>query len=162
MLDRAGTDLGMFDVPADNFEYTIKAKGAGVYRFEVSPRNTAVIRMACDGAAGALQADAPVALFQAENKSFYFCVPAESELVTVNVSPIEPVQAKLFDASGKEVADMPYQSATMNFNVKRSKTASDEVWHLKFIKILDDMRFQIGVDGVPLVSTDPNAVIGRK
>ena len=162
MLDRAGTDLGMFDVPAGNFEYTIKAKGAGVYRFEVSPRNTAVIRMACDGAAGALQADAPVALFQAENKSFYFCVPAESELVTVNVSPIEPVQAKLFDASGKEVADMPYQSATMNFNVKRSKTASDEVWHLKFIKILDDMRFQIGVDGVPLVSTDPNAVIGRK
>ena len=103
-----------------------------------------------------------MALFQAENKSFYFCVPAESELVTVNVSPIEPVQAKLFDASGKEVADMPYQSATMNFNVKRSKTASDEVWHLKFIKILDDMRFQIGVDGVPLVSTDPNAVIGRK
>ena len=162
MLDRAGTDLGMFDVPAGNFEYTIKAKGAGVYRFEVSLRNTAVIRMACDGAAGALQADAPVALFQAENKSFYFCVPAESELVTVNVSPIEPVQAKLFDASGKEVADMPYQSSIMNFNVKRSKTASDEVWHLRFVKILDDMRFQIGVGGIPLVSTDPNAVIGRK
>jgi hypothetical protein len=50
----------------------------------------------------------------------------------------------------------------MNFNVKRNKTASDEVWHLKFIKILDDMHFQIGVGGIPLVSTDPNAVIGKK
>ena len=99
---------------------------------------------------------------QAANKSFCFCVPAESELVSVNISPLEPVQAKLFDASGKEVADMPYQSAIMNFNVKRNKTVSDEVWHLKFVKILDDMRFQIGVDGIPLVSTDPNAVIGKK
>ena len=162
MLDKAGTDLGMIDVPVGDFEYVIKANGANVYRFEVSPRNTAVIKMACDGAAGALQADGPVALFQAANKSFYFCVPAESELVSVNISPIEPVQAKLFDASGKEVADMPYQSAIMNFNVKRSKTTSDEVWHLRFVKILDDMRFQIGVGGIPLVSTDPNAVIGGK
>jgi hypothetical protein len=162
MLDKMGTDLGTIDVPVGDFEYTIKANGANVYRFEVSPRNTAVIKMACDGASGALQADAPVALFQAKNKSFYFCVPAESELVTVNVSPIESVQAKLFDASGKEVADMPYQSSVMNFNVKRTKTAYDEVWHLKFIKILDDMHFQIGVGGIPLVSTDPNAVIGKK
>ena len=162
MLDRAGTDLGMIDVPVGDFEYVIKSNGANVYRFEVSPRNTAVIKMACDGAAGALQADAPVDLFQAKNRSFYFCVPAESELVSVNISPIEPVQAKLFDDSGKEVADMPYQSAIMNFNVKRGKTASDEVWHLRFVKILDDMRFQIGVGGIPLVSTDPDAVIGRK
>jgi len=36
------------------------------------------------------------------------------------------------------------------------------VWHLRFVKILDDMRFQIGVGGIPLVSTDPNAVIGGK
>ena len=159
MLDKIGTDLGMLDVPVGRFEYTIKAKGANVYRFEVSPRNTAVIQMACDGAVGALQADAPVALFQAENKSLYFCVPAESEMVSVNISPIEPVQAKLFDAFGREVADMPYQSSLMNFNVKRSKTASDEVWHLRFIRNQDDLRFQIGVGGIPLVSTDPNAVI---
>ena len=57
---------------------------------------------------------------------------------------------------------MPYQSSIMNFNVKRSKTASDEVWHLRFVKILDDMKFQVGVEGVPLVSTDPNAVISMK
>jgi hypothetical protein len=162
MLDKAGTDLGTFDVPVGHFEYVIKAKGANVYRFEVAQRNTAVIKMACDGAAGALQADAPVSLFQAKNKSLYFCVPAESELVSVNISPMEPVQAKLFDASGKEVADMPYQSSVMNFNVKRSKTDSDEVWRLKFVKILDDMKFQIGVEGIPLASADPEAVIGRK
>ena len=162
MLDKAGTDLGMIDVPVGDFEYTINAKGANVYRFEVAQRNTAVIKMACDGAAGALQADAPVFLFQAANKSFYFSVPAKSELVSVNITPIEQVQAKLFDASGKEVANMPYQVATMNFNVKRAKTETDEVWHLKFVKILDDMRFQVGIEGIPLVSTDPNAVIGRK
>lgn len=162
MLDKAGTDLGTIDVPVGHFEYVIKAKGANVYRFEIAQRNTAVIKMACDGAAGALQADAPVSLFQAENKSLYFCVPAESELVSVNISPMEPVQAKLFDASGKEVADMPYQSSMVNFNVKRSKTASDEVWRLKFVKILDDMKFQIGVEGIPLASADPEAVIGRK
>lgn len=57
---------------------------------------------------------------------------------------------------------MPYQSSIMNFNVKRSKTASDEVWHLRFVKILDDMKFQVGVEGVTLVSTDPNAVISMK
>ena len=57
---------------------------------------------------------------------------------------------------------MPYRLSIMNFNVKRSKTASDEVWHLRFVKILDDMKFQVGVEGVPLVSTDPNAVISMK
>lgn len=52
LLDRAGTDLGKFDVTIGDFEYTLKARGTNVYRFEVSQRNSAIIRMACDGAVG--------------------------------------------------------------------------------------------------------------
>ncbi|MBR3821433.1 MAG: hypothetical protein IKJ37_07405, partial [Kiritimatiellae bacterium] len=57
------------------------------------------------------------------------------------------------------VAEMPYQRKPATFSVKRTKTASNEVWKLKFIKISGDVYFQIGADGIPLVSTDPNAVI---
>ena len=162
LLDKVGTDLGRFDVPVGDFEYTLKAVGANVYRFEVSQRNTAIIKMACDGAAGALLADNQVSLFEGRDVSFYFCVPAEAETVSANIVPAEAVQAALVDPSGKIVAEMPYQTTAVVFNVKRAKTVADEIWQLKFIRIQEDMRFQIGVDGMPLGSTEPNSVIGRK
>ena len=162
MLDRAGTDLGKFDVPVGDFEYTLRARGANVYRFEVSQRNSAVIKMACDGVAGALLADNSVAFFHGHNESLYFCVPAESETVSVRVNPSEAVQAKLLDASGNVVAEMPYQTKLAIFKVKRTKTASNEIWQLKFLNIKEDMSFQVGVEAIPLISMEPNAVIGRK
>ena len=57
---------------------------------------------------------------------------------------------------------MPYQRKQTIFKVNRAKTASDEVWQLKFIKIEEDMSFQLGVDGIPIVSLDPDSVIARK
>lgn len=74
----------------------------------------------------------------------------------------ELVQAELVDASGKTVAKMPYQGTPVVFKVKREKTTADEVWKLKFARIQEDKAFQIGVDGIPLVSVDPDGVIGRK
>ena len=162
LLDRAGTDLGQFNVPVGDFEYTIKAHGANVYRFEVSQRNTAVVRMACDGAAGALQADQDVRFFGGANEVLNFCVPACAELVLVDVTPHERVQAELIDATGKVVASMPYQNLNAVFEVKRQKTQSDEVWKLRFIKIEEDMAFKIGGDAIPLASPVASGVIGRK
>ena len=162
MFDRAGTDLGKFDVTLGDFEYTLKANVANVYRFEVSQRNSAIVRMACDGAAGALLADNPVYLFNGRNVSFGFCVPAGAETVSARINPAEPVQAVLLDASGNTVASMPYQTKPAIFKVKRAKTAMDEVWRLKFVRIDEDMSFQIGVDGIPLVSVDTEGVIVRK
>ena len=162
LLDRAGTDLGKFDVTIGDFEYTLKANGANVYRFEVAQRNGAIIKMACDGAAGALLADNPVYLFKGQNVPFHFCVPAEAENVSAHINPSENVQAVLIDASGRKVAEMPYQTKSAIFNVKRMKTESDEVWTLKFIKIQEDMSFQIGVDGIPLASIEPDCIVTRK
>lgn len=162
LFDRAGTDLGKFDVTLGDFEYTLKANVANVYRFEVSQRNSAIVRMACDGAAGALLADSPVSLFKGRNVSLDFCVPAEAETVSARINPAEPVQAALVDASGNTVASMPHQTKPAIFKVKRAKTAMDEVWRLKFVRIDEDMSFQIGVDGIPLVSVDTEGVIVRK
>lgn len=162
LLDRAGTDLGKFDVTIGDFEYTLKANGSNVYRFEVAQRNGAIIKMACDGAAGALLADNPVYLFKGQNVPFHFCVPAEAENVSAHINPSENVQAVLIDASGRKVAEMPYQTKSAIFNVKRMKTESDEVWTLKFIKIQEDMSFQIGVDGIPLASIEPDCIVTRK
>jgi hypothetical protein len=162
LLDSAGTDLGKFDVPVGDFEYTLKTHGANVYRFEVSQRNTAVVRMACDGVAGALQADAPVRLYKGRNELFNFCVPASAELISVNITPDEGVSAELMDATGKVVRSMPYQSVSTVFEVKRQKTERDEVWKLRFPKIYEDMSFQIGGEALPLVSVDEEGVIGGK
>ena len=71
------------------------------------------------------------------------------------------MQAVLIDPDGKVVAEMPYQRISAVLNAKREKAASDEVWQLKFVKIEEDMRFQVGLDGIPLVSIDPDGVIGR-
>jgi hypothetical protein len=118
--------------------------------------------MACDSAAGALLADSPVSLFTGQNESFYFCVPAEADTVSVRINPAEAVQAKLLNASGDVVAEMPYETKQAIFKVKREKTTSDEVWQLKFIMIKEDMSFQIGVDAIPLGSVDTESVIGRR
>ena len=162
LLDKAGTELAGFEVPIGDFEYTLKANCANVYRFDVLPCNTAIIRVACDGAAAALLANNPVYLFTGRDAPFHFCVPAAAETVSVRINPSEAVQAELIDASGRKVAEMPYQTRPVIFNVRRAKTASDEVWKLRFVKIQEDMSFQIGVDGIPLCSPDLGGVIGRK
>ena len=71
-------------------------------------------------------------------------------------------QAKLLNASGDVVAEMPYETKQAIFKVKREKMTSDEVWQLKFVKIQEDMSFQIGVDAIPLGSVDTESVIGRR
>ena len=162
LFDKSDTDLGSFQVPIGKFDYTLKASGANVYRFEVASPRGLMFRMACDGAAGALMADNLLRLRDAKGVDFHFCVPANAETVTAKISPEEPVQAILVDASGKTVAEMPYQRANEVFSVKRQKTLSNEVWALKFPRVDEDFAIQIGVDGVPLVSIDPDGVIGMK
>ena len=162
LLDRAGTDLGKFDVTLGDFEYTLKANCANVYRFEVSQRNGSVIKMACNGAAGGVLADNPVHLFGGKNKVFHFCVPAEAETVSARINPSEPAEVELIDAKGQVVAKMPFQSKQTIFKVKREKTSADEIWKLRFVNIDEDMSFQLGVDGIPIGTFDSSAFVMRK
>ncbi len=69
----------------------------------MSQRNSAIDRMACDGAAGALLADNPVSLFKSRNVSLDFCVPAEAETVSERINPAEPIQVALVDASARSI-----------------------------------------------------------
>jgi hypothetical protein len=103
-----------------------------------------------------------VRLYKGRNEVFNFCVPAAAELVSVNVAPMENVSAELIDATGKVVRSMPYQGATVVFEVKRQKTECDEIWKLRFPMIQEDMSFQIGGEALPLVSVDEEVVIGGK
>ena len=162
MLDMAGTDLGSFDVPEGEFTYKFKSKGANVYRFEISSRNTALIRVASDVPGGAMEAVQPLHLFGGWMENFYFRVPAKAREVLVNVMPDEPGSAKLFDAAGRLVDEMPFQTAGKVLKAERSPSAADEVWHLQFPKIQEDLNFQVGGDAVPLVSTEPEGVIQGK
>lgn len=159
LLDRAGTDLGSFDLPEGDFTYTLKAHGANVYRFEVSAKNTGLIQVASETAGGALVAGSPIHLFHGRNVNFYFRVPAKAKEVLVNLVPEEPGEAKLYDAAGKLVDEMPYQTAGKVLKGTRQPTAADETWLLVFPKLQEDFRFQVGGDAVPLLSTDREGVI---
>ena len=159
LLDRAGTDLGSFDLPEGEFVYTLKAHGANVYRFEVSTKNTAIIRVASETPGGALLADQLVHFFHGHKENFYFRVPAKAKEVLVNLMPQEPGSAKLFDAAGKLVDEMKFQAAGKVLKGVRKPTAADEIWHLQFPKIEEDFKFQVGGDAVPLLSTEREGVI---
>ena len=159
LLDRAGTDLGSFDLPEGDFTYTLKSHGANIYRFEVSSKNTAIIQMASETAGGALVADSPMHLFHGRNVHFYFRVPAKAKEVLVNLAPEEPGNAKLYDAAGRLVDEMPFQTAGKVLKGTRQPTAADETWLLVFPKLQEDFRFQIGGDAIPLISTEPEGVI---
>ena len=159
MLDRAGTDLGSFDLPEGDFAYTFKAHGANVYRFEVSTKNTAVIQVASETAGGALVADSTVHLFHGRNVKFHFRVPARAKEVLVNLMPEEPGSAKLYDAAGRLVDEMPFQRAGKVLKGVRQPTETDEIWLLEFPKIEEDFNFQVGGDAIPLISTERDGVI---
>ena len=159
LLDRAGTDLGSFDLPEGDFTYTLKAHGANVYRFEVSAKNTGLIQVASETAGGALVAGSPIHLFHGRNVNFYFRVPAKAKEVLVNLVPEEPGEATLSDAAGKLVDEMPYQTAGKVLKGTRPPTAADETWLLVFPKLQEDFRFQVGGDAVPLLSTEREGVI---
>ena len=159
LLDRAGTDLGSFDLPEGDFTYTLKSHGANVYRFEVSAKNTGLIQVASETAGGALVAGSPIHLFHGRNVNFYFRVPAKAKEVLVNLVPEEPGEAKLYDATGKLVDEMPYQTAGKVLKGTRQPTVADETWLLVFPKLQEDFRFQVGGDAVPLLSTEREGVI---
>ena len=162
LMDKSGTDLGRFEVPIGDFEYTIKANGPNVYRLETSLTDRTAVRVACDDAPGALLTENPVHVFRGNDVRFRFCVPAKAEIVFVNISPQEPVQAVLMDASGRIVERMPHQSRRCIMSVKRERATADEVWTLRFVKIDEDATFQVGGDAVPLVSVESVPVISQK
>jgi hypothetical protein len=162
LLDKAGTDLGRFEVPVGDFEYTIKANGPNVYRFETTLRDRIAIKVGSADAPGALLASNPVHLYHGNDIRFRFCVPSTAETISVNISPQEPVQAELINASGEIIERMPYQSKRCIMSVKRQKTIADEMWTLRFVKIDEDTTFQVGGDALPLVSVEPSPLIGLK
>ena len=92
-------------------------------------------------------------------ENFYFRVPAKAREVLVNLIPQEPGSAKLFDAAGRLVDEMPFQTAGKVLKAERGPSAADAVWHLQFPKIQEDFNFQVGGDAVPFVSTEPEGVI---
>jgi len=158
LLDRAGTDLGKFEIPEGDFTYVIKARGPNVYRFEVSPRNTGVISVGGTTPGGALLLDRPVNLFHGGGDRFHFHMPAGAREALVNVSPEEAAAAKLIDASGKVVDEMPLQTAGKVLKGTKAG-AGDEVWTLQIDRLVEDCNFQLGGDAVPLGSTERESVI---
>ena len=162
LLDRAGTDLGCFEVPEGDFTYMLKAHGANVYRFEVSQRNTATVQVSSTTPGAAIQAGRSIHLFRGRNEDFYFRVPANAKEVLVNLMPAEPGCAQLLDASGKVVDEMPFGTAGKVLKGVKEWAVTDEVWHLRFPKIEEDFCFQIGGDAVPLISTEREGVIGAR
>lgn len=162
LFDRAGTDLGSFDLPEGEFVYKLRTHGANIYRFEVASRNSGLIRVSSDIPGGALEAGSPLHFFKGANENFYFRVPAEAREVLVNLMPAEPASAKLFDAAGRLVDEMPFQVAGKVLKGVRKPTSSDEIWRLQFPKIEEDFKFQVGGDAIPLISTERDGVIIRR
>ena len=131
LLDRAGTDLGKFNVPEGDFTYVLKATGANVYRFEISQGNGSCMAVSTKTPGGAILFDSELNLFCGRNVEFSFRVPAAAKEVQIALQPEEPASAELLDASGKVVASMPYQTRVKTFKVRRAPTAADEIWTLK-------------------------------
>ena len=160
LLDRAGTDLGSFDLPEGEFVYSLKSHGANVYRFEVSPKSgAALVSVASDVPGGALETVRPVHVFGGRNVDLYFRVPAAAKEVLVNLIPEEPGSAQIFDATGKLVDEMPFQKEGKVLKGVRVPSTADEIWRLHFPKIQEDFSFQLGGDAIPLLSTEPGGVI---
>ena len=159
LLDRAGTDLGKFNVPEGDFTYVLKATGANVYRFEISQGNGSCMAVSTKTPGGAILFDSELNLFCGRNVEFSFRVPAAAKEVQIALQPEEPASAELLDASGKVVASMPYQTRMQTFKVRREPTAADEVWTLRLPRIAEDLGLQVGGDAVPLLSIEKAGVI---
>ena len=101
----------------------------------------------------------PLHLFHGQMENFYFRVPANAREVLVNLIPSEPGSAKLFDATGRLVDEMPFQEVGKVLKGERSPSVADEIWHLQLPTIQEDFNFQVGGDAVPLVSTESVGVI---
>ena len=104
-------------------------------------------------------ADLRVPMFTGRNRRYWFTVPADAENVIVQVEPEEPCSARLLRADGSVAAEMPLTRKLTQLDAKREKSAEAESWSVEFTRVVEDAGFRIGAPALPIVSTDPRAIM---
>ena len=159
VYDAAGTDLGSFSLPTGVTTHVIHANVAGIRRFEVRRSRRTKVSVESVWPGHGIEADIRVPIFGGRNRRYWFTVPSDAESVSVQVEPEEPCSARLLRADGSVAAQMPLASKLTLLDAKREKSAEAESWSVEFTKVVEDAAFRIGAPALPIVSTDPRAIM---
>ena len=159
LRDRAGTDLGTFDIEGDDYTFMLKATGENVYRLEIKSMGAVTVESPFSG--NGFLCEEGVHLFGGENLRFHFRVPASAKEVLAEIAPEEPASARLLDASGKIVAEMPYQRGTMVLKGEREPAKDGEIWTLELPKVREDCHIRVGGDALPILSVEKACAMGE-
>ena len=162
VYDQAGTTHDTFTIEPSNPRcvYSLKARGAHVYRFDVRP-NGGMWTVSSSTPGHGVLANVRVPLFVVQNRDMYFSAPAGSEEVVVELSPQdgEHVTAELISPAGKVCDRCEKNPAGALLRAKFKKTAKAETWRLRAINFLEDCSIRIGGDATPVVAFDPASVL---
>ena len=158
MFDRMDTDLGAFQITSAVQRVAITTPGRNLRRFEIDTRGNAV-SVASPLPGQGLLADRRLNLF-CEDRQLYFPVPRDAENALVEITPEEPAEATLLDASGNPVAAMPPQTAAMALSARHHPAAgaqsSPEIWTLD-IHATEDVELRLGSATTPIFAVEPSA-----
>lgn len=146
--DKLGTVVDELDVASERTEYVLESRGANCYRFEVTIPSGVVSLTAPLSGLG-LVANRRVCLYGGQDRRFDFRVPAAAKEVRVEVVRDEPLSARLVRPDGTTADEIKSGENGRVLSSSRSATAEDEVWHLEFPEIVEDMGFRIGAPAVP-------------
>lgn len=161
--DGSGTDIDRFTITETEKIYHLKSTGPNIFVFEINTRtHTVTVDSAHPG--NAFQVDTRTGMFKAKNQKLYFAVPPGIKEIKVEVTPDlnEPVSAGLLDPQGKIVDSFEKLQGSRQLRHERAEADKLEIWAINFTYAKEDFKIRLGAPLLPLVSSNPAALLGEK
>lgn len=167
--DRWGTDMGEFTVPDSGKQYSIKAGGEGLFRFEVNVVGDRSVRVVSSWIGQGVQCDDYIRVVGVGGESVdhtaYFRVPGAASEIVLEIDSPTHSSATIRDGSGEVAGIFKRECRHQVFKFDRQKSGRKaETWSIRFDgnKGTGNFGYRIGGDVLPVASFSPECVIGDK
>ena len=163
--DRAGTDLGGFDLRDGEFEHIMTVSGDALHRFEIAAGEDFAVTVASPWIGQGVQCDDFVRVVPTDGKGAHrahFTVFGKARNVRVEIRSEGNSPAVIRDGSGAVLDKLPERCAHQSFRFDRpAATAADETWSVEFPAPRTPFAYRIGGGAVSVWTTAPAAALKR-
>lgn len=161
--DRAGTDLGGFDLPEGEKDYKLTVGKDTLTRFEVDAGKNFAVTVTSAWAGQGVQCDDFVQ-FGPSGENFahrgYFTVLGKAKNVRLEIQSQGRSPAIIRNGVGEKVDEFRDRCAHQVYTFKRSAaTEENEVWSVDFAAPRTAFGYRVGGGAVSVMTTDPQAVL---
>ena len=155
--DRAGTDLGGFELVDGDCEHVLKASGDALYRFEIAAGEDFAVTVSSPWIGQGVQCDDYVHVVPTDGKGAhraYFTVLGKARNVRVEIESKGNSPAEIRNGADEVLDSFPERCAHQSFRFDRpAATETDETWSVRFTGPRTPFGYRIGGGAVSVWTT---------